>query len=265
MKGVLMELLTSRNNETVKAAAALKNADARREQGLFLLEGARLCYDAVRSGLDIEKAFFTEAAMNKYAQECKSLQLSAKRSYLVAEAVADRLADTKNPQGVFCVCKTLDKTVNIDKIKYNGIYALTDEVQNPDNLGALARTAEALGADGLILCGGCDLYSPKAMRASMGSLLRLNVFAENDAVALIRSLQKKGMRVFASVVDGDPVPVQDVQKGEGCVVVIGNEGNGVSDAVREAADELVTIPMAGRAESLNAAAAAAILLWEFLK
>lgn len=265
MKGVFMELLTSRNNETVKAAAALKNADARRDSGLFLLEGARLCADAVRSGVCIERAFFTESAMHKYAAECTDLQNAAAESFLVNDSVADRLADTKNPQGVFCVCKTLDKTNNIDKIKYNGIYALTDELQNPDNLGALARTAEALGADGLLLCGGCDLYSPKAMRASMGSLLRLDVFAADDAVALVKTLQAKGMRVFASVVDGDAAPVQNVQKGEGCVVVIGNEGNGVSEAVKSAADERITIPMAGRAESLNAAAAAAILLWEFLK
>lgn len=260
-----MEILTSRNNETVKAAAALKNAAARREQGLFLLEGARLCYDAVRSGIRIEKAFITEEAMHKYAEECMALQSAADKSFQIIDALADRLADTKNPQGVFCVCKTLDKTNNIDKIKYNGIYALADGLQNPDNLGALARTAEALGADGLLLCGGCDLYSPKAMRASMGSLLRLDVFTADDAVSLVQCLQAKGMRVFASVVDSDAAPVQAVRKGEGCVVVIGNEGNGVSEAVIRAADERITIPMAGRAESLNAAAAAAILLWEFLK
>ena len=260
-----MELITSRNNETVKRAAALKDAAERRERGLFLLEGARLCADAANSAVQIEQAFFTESALQKYAEECKIIRSVAKRVFCVADSVALRLADTKNPQGVFCVCKTLDKTHNIDKIKYNGIYALTDGVQNPDNLGALARTAEALGADGLLLCGGCDLYNPKAMRASMGSLLRLDVFEADDAPALVRTLQNKGMRVFASVVSGDARPVQDVPKGEGCVVVIGNEGNGVSDEVRDAADERITIPMAGRAESLNAAAAAAILLWEFLK
>lgn len=260
-----MELLTSRNNETVKAAAALKNADARRESGLFLLEGARLCADAVRSQIPVTEAFVTESAMNKYTEECNLLMSAAGRCRLINDSVADRLADTKNPQGVFCVCKTLDKTKDIDKIKYNGIYALTDALQNPDNLGALARTAEALGADGLLLCGGCDLYSPKALRASMGSLLRLPVFEADDAVFLVKALQAKGMRVFASVVDSDAKAVQDVPKGEGCVVVIGNEGNGVSQAVIDVADERITIPMKGRAESLNAAAAAAVLLWEFLK
>lgn len=260
-----MEAITSRNNETIKRASALKNAADRREYGLFLLEGARLCMDAAITGVVIEQAFFTEAALQKYASECNIIQQNARRVYCIADAVALRLADTKNPQGVFCVCKTLDKTHNIDKIKYNGIYALTDGLQNPDNLGALARTAEALGADGLLLCGGCDPYNPKAMRASMGSLLRLDVFEADDALPLVRTLQSRGMRVFASVVSGEAERVQDVPKGEGCVVVIGNEGNGVSEAVCEAADEKITIPMAGRAESLNAAAAAAILLWEFLK
>ena len=260
-----MLTLTSRTNETVKNAASLKNAADRREKGMFLLEGARLCCDAAESGVQIEQAFFTEVALNKYAKECNIIQSMSGQNYMVNASVADRLADTKNPQGVFCVCKALDKNNNIDKINYNGIYALTDGLQNPDNLGALARTAEALGADGLLLCGGCDLYSPKAMRASMGSLLRLNVVQAEDAASLVRFLQSRGMRVFASVVDADAAPVQDAKKGAGCVVVIGNEGNGVSPAVAEAADERITIPMAGRAESLNAAAAAAILLWEFLK
>lgn len=260
-----MEIITSRNNDTIKAAAALKNSDTRREKGCFLLEGARLCADAVRSGLAVREAFFTEEAMHKYPRECSDLQAVAERSVCIADAVADRLADTKNPQGIFCVCKTLDKTKDIDKINYNGIYALTDSLQNPDNLGALARTAEALGADGLILCGGCDKYSPKALRASMGSLLRLPVFESADALSVVRTLQQNGMRVFASVVDSSAKPVQDVAKGAGCVVVIGNEGNGVSQAVAQAADERITIPMRGKAESLNAAAAAAILLWEFFK
>lgn len=260
-----MEVLTSRSNETVKATAALKTASARTESGRFLLEGARLCADAVGSGLTPCACFFTADALHKYPQECTSIALSAAHVYHISDGVCERLSDTKNPQGVFCVFKTLDKTKYIDKINYNGLYALTDGLQNPENLGALARTAEALGADGLLVCGGCDIYSPKAQRAAMGSLLRLPVFAADDAAQVITQLRRRGMHVWATVAAPDATPVTEVVRTGGTVVVIGNEGSGVSDAVKAASTGCVTIPMNGRAESLNAAAAAAIVLWEFCK
>ena len=87
------------------------------------------------------------------------------------------------------MCKTLDKFFNIDKINYNGIYIAMENIQTPDNLGAAARTAEALGLDGMIICGGCDIYNPKALRSAMGSLLRLNIFSVADLPSFIATVK----------------------------------------------------------------------------
>ena len=140
------------------------------------------------------------------------------------------------------------------------IKEVIDSVQNPNNLGAVIRTAEALGIDGIIISGGCDIYNPKALRASMGSVFRMPVTVAKSLPQKIEECKKLGIRTFASVVSGDAT---DFSKGGICV--IGNEGNGVSVETQNACDEKVTIVMKGRAESLNAAEASSIIMWEMTK
>ena len=159
-----------------------------------------------------------------------------------------------------CREKKTDTSVNLE-----GMYVFTDNVQNPDNLGAIARTAEALGANGLIVHSGCDIYSPKALRASMGALLRFPVIKIEDAPSYLADLAKNGMKIFASVVSPDAMSVTDADKSGGCVLIIGNEGNGVSDEILAVSTEKITIRMKGKAESLNASAAATVLIWEFTR
>lgn len=257
-----MEIITSRANPVIKAAAALKEASARRSAGMFLLEGARLCCDAALNNTEIVQFFVTEKAAEKYRKEFSVLADKAEKGWFIAESVAEKLSDTKNSQDFFAVCRE-NKIPPV--IKEDGMYIFTDNIQNPDNLGAIVRTAEALGADGLIVSSGCDIYSPKAQRASMGALLRFPVIKTSDGSAVLTRCKSKGMKVFASVVTSDALRCTEGDKSGGCVLVIGNEGNGVSDEIISLADERVTIPMKGKAESLNASAAASILIWEFLK
>ncbi len=257
-----MEVLSSRNNPRIKEACALKEAQTRRRTGLFLLEGARLCSDAAANGMETVQFFVTEKAAEKYFREFCLMKEKAEQSFYINDSVAQKLADTKNSQGFFAVCR--EKKIS-PEIKSDGMYIFTDNIQNPDNLGAIVRTAEALGADGLIINSGCDMYSPKAQRASMGALLRFPVIKTDDAVSLLLSCKDKGMTVFASVVSSDARKVTDISPSGGAVLVIGNEGNGVSEEIILASDERITIPMRGKAESLNASAAASILIWEFLK
>lgn len=189
----------------------------------------------------------------------------AERSFLVSEEVSEKLSDTKNPQGVFCICKMLDKNTNIGKIKYNGKYIALENVSNPSNFGAVVRTAEAVGLDGVIVSGGCDIYNPKSQRAAMGSLFRLNIVEVDDLPDFLKSLAENGMSVYAGVPDSDAEKITEVDMKNGVVTIIGNEGNGISDATKQASTKLVTIPMQGRAESLNAAAAASIMIWEMMR
>jgi TrmH family RNA methyltransferase len=138
-----------------------------------------------------------------------------------------------------------------------------EEISNPSNFGAICRTAEAVGLDGIIIKGGCDIYNPKVQRAAMGALFRLDVVTVENLEDLFTSLEGK-MKIYGSVPDSSATKITEIDKTEGMICVIGNEGNGISDYVKQNST-LVTIPMNGYAESLNAAAAATIIMWEMVR
>lgn len=261
-----MECLTAKHNEKIKHAVSVRDsAKTRRETGLFFLEGARLCADAAENGIEICRAFVTHKSQEKYAGYSVKILDTAQEVYEISQEIALRLSDTQSPQGIFCLCRSDEKNALTENIRPDGKYIFLENVQDPSNLGAVSRTAEALGVDGMIVCGGCDIYNPKALRASMGSALRLPVFTCDDAVGLIENLNKKGMLTLASTPDSSAVPVTEVAMQGGVVCVVGNEGNGVTPETMSACRLKVTIPMQGRAESLNASTAAAILIWEMVR
>lgn len=260
-------VITSRKNELVKQAARLASSAAfRREQGAFLAEGARLCRDAAESGVGLQSMFFTEQAREKYAPYLEKILDRAEKAYLIEPHVAELLSETKQPQGVFCVCAigTLEKRP--EEMKPDGCYIALENLQDPSNLGAILRTAEALGVAGAFLVGECcDVYSPKVLRSSMGAVFRLPFCFLPELGEGARRLSQAGFRVLAAVPARDAAPVTGLSFPNGTVMAIGNEGSGLSDAALAACSQWVTIPMRGRAESLNAASSAAILMWEMMR
>lgn len=260
-----MDILTSKTNEKIRSAVAVRDSSkTRRESGSFFLEGARLCCDAAENGIEIFRTFLSRTALNKYGERCERIIAVSREVYEISDEIAAKLSDTQNPQGIFCICKSAVNTTGSVLIS-NGRYLLLENVQDPSNLGAISRTAEALGIDGLIVCGGCDIYNPKALRASMGSALRLNIISRADSVSVINEANEKGMLTLASTPNSDSVRITDVDMTGGIVCVVGNEGNGVSEKAMNTCRMRVTIPMEGRAESLNAGTAAAILIWEMVR
>lgn len=258
--------ITSRNNEKIKNAAKLgAESSYRRKTGMFFLEGIRLCCDAAENGIKPESVFVTESALEKHGDELSVLLAAGKENFIITDEISDKLSDTKSTQGVFCVCKTLDKFSNIDKINNNGIYIAVENIQTPDNLGAVARTAEALGLDGMIVSGGCDIYNPKALRAAMGSLLRLPVFSVADLPSFLEDCNRSGMNTYAAVPDSSAVPVTEMDRTKGIICAVGNEGNGLTEKTISSCKSKITIPMKGRAESLNASAAACMIMWEMVR
>lgn len=258
--------ITSRNNEKIKNAAKLgTDSSYRRKTGMFFLEGLRLCCDAAENGIKPESVFVTESALEKHSDELSVLLAAGKENFIITDEISDKLSDTKSTQGVFCVCKTLDKFSNIDKINNNGIYIAVENIQTPDNLGAVARTAEALGLDGMIVSGGCDIYNPKALRAAMGSLLRLPVFSVADLPSFLEDCNRSGMNTYAAVPDSSAVPVTEMDRTKGIICAVGNEGNGLTEKTISSCKSKITIPMKGRAESLNASAAACMIMWEMVR
>ena len=189
----------------------------------------------------------------------------ARQSYLVADHVAGLLSSTKSPQGVFCQCRW-PQGLRAGDAAGGGACAVLEDLQDPGNLGTILRTAEALGIGRVVLLGDCcDPLSPKALRASMGAVFRLGLSLERSRQGLFSRLRGEGFRLLASVPDSAALPVTEVDFSQGpCAVFIGNEGNGLSQETI-AQCQRVTIPMAGRAESLNASAAATILLWEMAR
>lgn len=261
-----MEKIVSKDNRQVKLAAKLAaDAGFRREQGLFFLEGARLCADARESGAEIEALFVTQRSLKKYEKLIAPCVASARLSYEISEEISMRLSDTRSPQGVFCICKILDKPQGWNTINNGGMYLALENVQDPANLGAVCRTGEALGISGIIVSGGCDRYNPKALRASMGALMRVKLFETDDLPGDLRTAEEKGLQTLACVPDRGAEPVNNIDFSGGAVAVIGNEGNGLTEKTIAACSRRVTIPMTGRAESLNASMAAGILIWEMIR
>lgn len=140
-----------------------------------------------------------------------------------------------------------------------------DHVQDPGNLGAIIRTAEALGIDAVIVGGGCDLYNPKALRATMGSALRINIKQTDNLESVLTEFKERNIPVYATSPDSSAFQITDVDFSKGGVCVVGNEANGVSDEIKALCDSLITIKMLGRAESLNASVAASITMWEMVR
>ncbi len=260
----MMNRLDSVSNEKIKTAVKIAlSSKVRKETGLFFLEGLRLCRDSALTGTAIRYAFVTDKAYEKFSDDADFIFSKAKESYLISEAVADKLSLTQTSQGFFCLCER-SEALSVSDIDAEGKYIALENIQDPANLGAICRTAEALGIKGAILYSCCDRYSPKSQRAAMGSLLRLPVFESTDLCEDIEQLKCKGMKVYATSPEASSEKITEVSMDGGVICVIGNEGNGVSDDVFSLCEK-VTIPMRGNAESLNASMAAAITMWEMMR
>ena len=262
-----METITSRENRLVKQAAKLvASASARKEAGLFVIEGVKLCSEAVQAGVQIHTIFITEKAIQKYPAFSSQISQMAVPGYRISEQISLKISDTKSPQGIFFICGMLDNRCHTATIKNNGRYMALENMQDPGNLGTVLRTADALGLDGVLLSESCaDFYSPKVLRSTMGAAFRGPVLFCPDMPGLLVQLGEMGMQTYAAALDENACDVREVLFADGCVAVVGNEGNGLRPETIAACLHTVVIPMAGAAESLNAAVAAGILMWEMTK
>ncbi len=263
----MLEIIKSRKNEEIKFAVKLADSPSfRREKGMFVAEGARLCADAAVSEIEIISAYFTQAAQTKYNAYITQIIQNCRSYHIIEAHVADALSATRNSQGVFCVCAIPQQHHSMMDMQALGTYIALERIQDPANLGSVLRTAEALGVSGVLFLGDCcDIYSPKALRASMGAVFRLPFYMEKDTSFAIHELKQKGFSVFSAVPSARAQSVLETDFSKPSVMLIGNEGSGLSPTAVEACDACVTIPMPGRAESLNAASSAAILMWEMVR
>lgn len=261
-----MQRITSKDNPNIKLYQKLSGGKKyRRELEMFTLEGVRLVADAIKENAELHSVFVTDSCFEKLSQHGEALNFpDSAKLFLISDEIGQKISATDSTQGVFAICKTLDRPSFFDTIKRGGRYLLLHSVQDPGNLGTIIRTADAVGVDAVFLADCCDLYNPKVVRSTMGSLLRLNVseirFEEDFSL-----FEKRGVPTFAAVVDNEAVSLTECDFSQGGVVLIGNEGNGLPHEVSAMCTKKITIKMHGNANSLNAAMAAGIMMWELMK
>lgn len=268
-----MTIIESVTNPRIKRLAGLLASKKQRDKySLAAVEGARLCAEALeeeKNGrLHVVSVFASPQAVEKYSGYIDPKLFENDRSgkfVMISEKAAQKISDTASPQGIFAEVEFWQSGLDAKDLSPTGRYAVLDGLRDPGNIGTVIRTADALGIDGAVLVDCCELYNPKLLRSAMGSAFRLPTAYAQSMEQVQEILSLRGIKTYAAVVDKDAQDLTASGLGAGCAVVIGNEGAGLSVKDADMCDKKITINMKGRAESLNAAAAAAILLWEMSK
>ncbi|MGN0505151.1 MAG: TrmH family RNA methyltransferase [Lachnospiraceae bacterium] len=257
-------MITSTSNIQIKnIEALLKKSKERREQKAFVIEGRKMFEEVLLRKQLLIKAYFSES----YAAEVYPEGIPGEIPYeLVADHVFLSVSETVTPQGVLAVVKmpeyTLEQMLTSMSSEQGGTLLLLEDLRDPGNLGTMIRTAEAAGVAGILLTKeSVDVYNPKVIRSTMGAVFRVPFLYVEDFFALLGNLKKQGVHLLAAHLKGMKSFTEADYSGK-VGILIGNEANGLSERASELAEEKVLIPMAGEVESLNAAVAAALLMYE---
>ncbi len=281
-----IQTITSRQNSVVVWAVKLEDKKERERSRSFRFDGVKLFAEAIRSGVELTHILFRQSSLERVLEKTERIigrPLSSFdverggdcRVYEINDSLFDKISFEKAPEGVICVGKYIDKfhkIATINKVAPSNVQykaekiVLAESMRDPSNLGAVIRCAVAMGIDRLILSSDCaDIYNSKTVRASMGTLFCLNISIAEDLCAVIGELRALGRQVLAATLTRDAQRLGEFALSSGDCIVIGNEGHGLSEKVIDACDKKVFIPIADGAESLNAATAASIFMWELSK
>lgn len=251
-------MITAASNSRIKRLAALnQKARLRREEDVFLTEGVRMFREAPEEM--IREVYVSERFLER--RDCRE-KLSRTGYEVVADALFPKISDTCAPQGILCVLKQFHYARKDMTAGFAPLFLILENIQDPGNLGTMLRTAEGAGASGVILSADtADIYNPKVIRSTMGSIYRVPFLRTEDLAGEIKALKNLGVRVYAAHLQGTGTYCAPDYRGASAFL-IGNEGNGLTEATAALADERIRIPMSGKVESLNAAVSAALLLYE---
>ena len=247
------ELVTSRSNPLAARLRRLnKDRAFRRAEGVFCGEGPKLLAEALKWNARLETVVCAQGmSLPELPQGVRVVEMP--------EQLLAALADTKSPQGILFTCR--GRELALPQRLPEGCWLVLDGVQDPGNVGTIWRTADAFGGAGLILCNGCaDPWSPKVVRSTMGAIFRLPVY-EGTVAEAAAAVKRGGVPLCAAALGENTRDLREAPLRD-CALVIGSEGRGVSEEMLALCDGTVKIPMVERCESLNAAAAAAVALWE---
>lgn len=263
-------MITSTSNQRIKELSQIqKKSKVRSREGVFVAEGIRMVRETPYDRL--VSLYFSESFEKKYGREAldaisggdpKIREQLRKKTEILSDTVFSYVSDTKTPQGVLAVVRQMEYTLEQMTEGLIPHLMILDNLQDPGNLGTIFRTAEAAGVTGIVMSRDCvDIYNPKTIRSTMGALYRMPFVYVDDLKETILRLKEKQIKSYAAHLDGkNTYDKEDYRKGT--AFLIGNEGNGLRKEIAECADTWIRIPMCGQVESLNAAVAATVLMFE---
>jgi len=253
-----MQRIESLSNAKIKRLKSLHKKKVRSDLDLFLVEGKKMVDEAISSSFTIEEIYISDSFKNKYEIFIK--QNEKEKIYVVKDFIFDKISGTMKPQGIIAIIKK--QTFDVEQYIGNGSIVLLDQINDPGNLGTILRTADAFNI-GLCLYtdNSVDIYNEKVIRATMGSIFRVPYIKANDKI--INKLKDMKYSFLAMTLEGNDLSISELSKKS--VIVIGNETHGISNGILEICDKKIKIKMSENTESLNAAIAAAIIMYEISK
>lgn len=252
--------ISSRSNPLIVDVCKLKNKKYRDESGRFFFEGHKLFEEAVKNDVSLLYVFSTDHAAQKYsalieAADCEIVNVS--------DSVYEKLTEDHSPDGIFCVAKKNDRLHSHSVTKKTGAAIVLCDIQDAGNLGTCLRSALSFDIETVYLTGNCaDIYNTKCIRSSMGAVFAQPTVSVSDPVECVDHLHEIGKTVYAAALYSDSVELNKMTVGKDTVFAVGNEGHGLPNSMISACDGSVIIPMSGKTESLNAAVASSILMWQ---
>lgn len=262
-----MKNIESRENKIIKRIKALQIKKNRDKEQVFIAEGLRFV-NHIPLNQEVELYLISEKFLSEIEKNSDISKYEERADvYVVNDKIFQNVSDTENPQGILAICK--QKVYNLDDIindyKENPFYIIMEDLQDPANVGTILRTADACGVDGVFLTKGCvDIYNPKVLRGTMGSLFNVPVVKNLDLYEIVSKMKEKNINTYAMHLKGEEYPYSMNFK-ESCCFIVGNEARGLTDKCANMCDKLVKLPMLGGAESLNASIASGVMLYEVVR
>lgn len=261
--GIELPYISSRQNPRVVEAAKLAEKKHREKSGVFLCEGIKLTLEAASWGR-ISEVYIRENEAPNYKEKLTFLLEKGASVYVLSSLAFDKITTEKSPQGIISTA-FMHENEGEGAYDREGVIMLLDSVRDPGNLGTVIRSACALGGVTLATYSCADIYNPKTVRAAMGAIFKASIVTVCDPVAFVKEARKCGRRVLAAALEKDSLVLGKYEKRPDDVIIIGNEGHGISQQIICECDSSLMIPMEENTESLNAAVAASVILWEYAR
>lgn len=265
------EIISSKANSTIVKIAKLSSKKYRNEYKMFLCDGIKLLKESADFGVDIKyiiirSDFLLDSDLQNTIKKC---QKNGTNILVVTDAVFSKITEENSPQGIITVCSFLNNvnvSCDIDFNEINEKIIMLESIRDPGNIGTIIRNAAAFGINRLIFSKDCaDHYSQKVIRAAMGAIFKVKIDIVDDFIGTIKKLQKNGKTVLGAALNTNSLILGERKISKEDIIIIGNEGHGLSNEVLSVVNDTIFIPIEKNTESLNAAMASAIFMWEMTK